>query len=90
MRRRAGRAADIYALGASLFISATGWRHVSYPDDAPRKDQRQAIVDKPHRPINVPGVLGDIIERMMSRDPADRPTIAEVCEKLDQAGLGAT
>lgn len=27
--------ADVYALGASLFISATGWRAVAYPDDAP-------------------------------------------------------
>ncbi|MYU56875.1 MULTISPECIES: protein kinase domain-containing protein [Streptomyces] len=77
--------ADVYALGASWFISATGWRHVSYPDDADRKDQRQAIVDKPHRPINVPGTLGKIIEQMMSRDPADRPTGAEICEELGHA-----
>lgn len=28
------READVYALGAALFISATGWRHVAYPDDA--------------------------------------------------------
>ncbi|MFF8315438.1 protein kinase domain-containing protein [Streptomyces lydicus] len=77
--------ADVYALGASFFISATGWRHVSYPDDADRKDQRQAIVDKPHRPINVPGALGMLIEQMMSRHPADRPTSAEVCQALRTA-----
>lgn len=41
--------ADVYALGVTFFISATGWRHVSYPDDASREDQRQAIVDKPQR-----------------------------------------
>ncbi|MGY5129711.1 hypothetical protein [Streptomyces nigrescens] len=74
--------ADVYALGASLFISATGRRHVSYPDDASRKDQRQAIVDKPHRPITVPGAQGRLIERMMSRNPADRPSSAEVCREL--------
>ncbi|MEU8568783.1 protein kinase [Streptomyces pathocidini] len=77
--------ADVYALGASLFISATGWRHVSYPDDADRRDQRQAIVDKPHRPITVPGMLGKLIEQMMSREPADRPTSSEVCEALRSA-----
>ncbi|MET8013315.1 protein kinase [Streptomyces sp. NPDC005271] len=74
--------ADVYALGASLFISATGLRHVAYPDDASRKDQRRAIVDGPHRPVNVPGVLGKLIEAMLSPDPADRPTSAEVCKEL--------
>ncbi|QIK06634.1 protein kinase [Streptomyces sp. ID38640] len=74
--------ADVYALGASWFISATGWRPVSYPDGAERKDQRQAIVDKPHRPINVPGPLGPLIEGMMSRDPSARPTGTEVCATL--------
>ncbi|MFE0377962.1 protein kinase family protein [Streptomyces inhibens] len=79
------READVYALGASLFISATGWRHVSYPDDADRRVQRQAIVDKPHRPVNVPGALGRLIEQMMTRNPADRPTSAEVCQELRNA-----
>ncbi|PNG97872.1 hypothetical protein SMF913_13897 [Streptomyces malaysiensis] len=75
-------AADVYALGASLFISATGLRHVAYPDDASRKAQRQTIVDGPHRPVNVPGVLGKLIEAMLSPEPADRPTSAEVCKEL--------
>ncbi|WP_055557630.1 protein kinase [Streptomyces sp. NBRC 110028] len=74
--------ADVYALGASLFISATGLRHVEYPDDVSRKDQRQAIVDGPHRPVNVPGVLGKLIDAMLSSEPADRPTSAEVCKEL--------
>ncbi|GAA0489292.1 hypothetical protein [Streptomyces olivaceiscleroticus] len=76
---------DVYALGASWFISATGWRHVDYPDAASRSDQRQAIVGKPHRPINVPGPLGGIIEQMMSRNPADRPGAADVCRELRTA-----
>ncbi|MFD7259607.1 protein kinase [Streptomyces sp. NPDC059874] len=76
---------DVYALGAALFISATGWRHVAYPDDAPRDVQRQAIVAGPHRPVNVPGVLGSLIPHMLSRSPADRPTSAEVCERLSAA-----
>lgn len=79
------READVYALGASLFISATGWRHVEYPDDAERWEQRKAIVDRPHRPVDVPGVLGKLIEAMMSRRPADRPTSEEVCAELSAA-----
>ncbi|MDI3390726.1 protein kinase [Streptomyces sp. B-S-A8] len=79
------QASDVYALGAALFISATGWRHVEYPDDAPRAEQRQAIVDKPHRHINVPGALGALIEHMMSRDPADRPRAADVVRQLRDA-----
>lgn len=75
---------DMYALGASLLISATGRRHVAYPDDAPRTVQRQAIVDSPHRPVTVPGVLGKLIEQMLSPVPADRPTSAEVYNELNQ------
>ena len=77
--------ADVYALGASLFISATGRRHVSYPDDAGRKVQRQAIVDKPHRPINVPGAQGRLIERHDEPRPG-RP--AEQRRSLPRAAYG--
>ncbi|WP_327304712.1 protein kinase [Streptomyces sp. NBC_01298] len=76
------RASDVYALGASLMISATGWRHVAYPDDAPRDVQRQAIVDGPHRPVTIPGELGQLVNAMLMPSPADRPTAAEACEAL--------
>ncbi|MFE7114457.1 protein kinase [Streptomyces sp. NPDC057654] len=76
---------DVYALGASLFLSATGWRHVDYPDDAPREVQRRAIVGKPHRPVDVPGPLGSLIVAMMRRDPATRPTAAQVTDALSEA-----
>ncbi|MET7766595.1 protein kinase family protein [Streptomyces sp. NPDC005336] len=78
-------AADVYALGATLFISATGLRHVAYPDDASRKDQRRAIVEGPHRPVDVPGVLGKLIDAMLSPEPSHRPTSAEVCAELRSA-----
>jgi serine/threonine protein kinase len=78
-------ASDVYALGASLFISVTGWRHVDYPDDAPRAVQRKAIVNKPHRPVNVPGPLGELIRAMMRRSPSERPTIAQVTDALGEA-----
>ncbi|MGQ4514840.1 protein kinase domain-containing protein [Streptomyces sp. DW26H14] len=76
------READIYALGASLLISATGWRAVEYPDDAPRPVQREAVANGRRRPVKVAGELGDLIEAMLSHAPEDRPTIYEVREAL--------
>ncbi|MFB8140085.1 protein kinase domain-containing protein [Streptomyces parvus] len=74
--------ADIYALGASLLISATGWRAVEYPDDAPRPAQRRAVASGKRRPVRAPGELGELIDTMLSPAPGDRPTIQEVREAL--------
>lgn len=79
------RQADVYGLGATLFMAATGWRHVEYPDDASRAVQRRAIVNGTHRPVNVAGTLGGLIRDMLRYDADDRPTIQEVCKTLDQA-----
>ncbi|NYI06897.1 protein kinase [Allostreptomyces psammosilenae] len=70
--------ADVYALGASLLISATGRRAVVYPDDAPRVEQRQAIVEGRYRDVTVPGPLGPLVDAMLSPKPGDRPTAGEV------------
>ncbi|WP_425444640.1 protein kinase domain-containing protein [Streptomyces phaeoluteigriseus] len=76
------QAADVYALGATLLISATGWRAVEYPDDAPRLVQREAVANGRRRPVKVPGELGQLIEAMLSHAPEDRPTIYEVGKAL--------
>ncbi|WP_369175243.1 protein kinase [Streptomyces sp. R28] len=75
--------ADVYALGASLLISATGWRAVEYPDDAPRPVQREAVAAGRRRPVKAPGGLGELIEAMLSHAPEDRPTICEVGKALN-------
>ncbi|KUF15303.1 protein kinase [Streptomyces silvensis] len=72
------READVYGLGATLFMAATGWRHVEYPDDAPRTAQRRAVVDRSHRPVNIAGPLGRLVDDMLRPDPRDRPTMREV------------
>ncbi|MEV6395401.1 protein kinase [Streptomyces sp. NPDC051907] len=74
--------ADVYALGASLLISATGWRAVEYPDDAPRPVQREAVANGSRRPVKVPGELGTLISAMLSHAPEDRPTVYEVGKAL--------
>ncbi|KPC89332.1 protein kinase [Streptomyces sp. NRRL WC-3753] len=73
---------DVYALGATLLMSGTGWRAVEYPDDAPRAVQRQAIVDGNRRKVSVPGKLGTLVDDMLSYNPGDRPTIDEVVAAL--------
>ncbi len=70
--------ADVYALGASLLISATGWRAVEYPDDAQLPVQREAVANGRRRPVKAPGELGKLIDAMLSHTPEDRPTIYEV------------
>ncbi|WP_137232861.1 protein kinase [Streptomyces sp. BPSDS2] len=72
------READVYALGASLLISATGRRAVEYPDDAPRPEQRRAVASGKRRPVRAPGELGELIDAMLSPAAGDRPTIHEV------------
>ncbi|MFJ5773247.1 protein kinase [Streptomyces sp. NPDC093094] len=74
--------ADIYALGASLLISATGWRAVEYPDDAPRPVQREAVASGRRRDVKAPGELGELIDAMLSHEPADRPTAHEAGKAL--------
>ncbi|MEW2165861.1 protein kinase [Streptomyces sp. NPDC007084] len=74
--------ADVYALGASLLISATGRRAVAYPDDAPRRVQREAVANGRRRDVRVPGELGALIEAMLSHAPEDRPTLPEVAKAL--------
>ncbi|MEU6989216.1 protein kinase [Streptomyces sp. NPDC046465] len=75
--------ADVYGLGATLFMAATGWRHVEYPDDASRAEQRRAVVDRSHRPVNVARPLGWLINDMLRYDPHDRPSMQEVCAALE-------
>ncbi|MFF0054507.1 protein kinase [Streptomyces microflavus] len=72
------KASDVYAFGASLLMSVTGQRHVEYPDDADRADQRRAIVAKNHRSIKVGGAWGPLIAAMMQRDPDERPSVRDV------------
>lgn len=78
-------ASDVYGLGASLLISATGRRAVPYGDDAERAVQRQAIVDGERRGFELPGVFGRTVTAMLSYDAEDRPSADEVHEAFRAA-----
>uniref|UniRef100_A0AAU2V6B1 Protein kinase n=1 Tax=Streptomyces sp. NBC_00003 TaxID=2903608 RepID=A0AAU2V6B1_9ACTN len=77
--------ADVYGLGATLLMAATGWRHVEYPDDASRAVQRRAVVDGAHRPVNVAEPLGVLINEMLRPESSDRPTAGEIAKELEQS-----
>ncbi|MFI1676521.1 protein kinase [Streptomyces sp. NPDC020607] len=74
--------ADVYALGATFLMAATGWRAVMYPDDAPRPEQRRAIVEGNRRPVSMPGPMNSLVQDMLRYAPQDRPTSAEVVTVL--------
>ncbi|NEC18427.1 protein kinase domain-containing protein [Streptomyces parvus] len=71
-------ASDIYALGASFLISATGQRPVDYPEDAPHDRQREITATRDHQPVRIQGAFGQLIRAMIQRTPDERPTAADV------------
>ncbi|RVU26166.1 protein kinase [Streptomyces antnestii] len=76
------QAADVYGLGATLLMAATGKRAVIYPDDAPRPAQRAAIVAGNRRAVTMPGPMGPLVVEMLRYAPQDRPTITEAVSQL--------
>jgi hypothetical protein len=77
-------ATDIYALGATLLTLATGLE----PEDQPRKGLR-IDVDKAAGHLSAP--LRELISRMLSPEPEDRPADArEVAKELERIAAGDT
>lgn len=74
-----GPAADVYAAGALLHWLLSGGR-------APKPDERRFR----HLPADVPEPALDLLARMLSRDPACRPTARQAAAMLrEAAGDGA-
>ncbi len=83
--RHAGPPADCYALGGVLLYALTG----KVPHDAPSPVEQfaQAIGGEAPdlaalRP-GVPAELAELLRRLLDREPAARPTAAEVAEGLE-------
>lgn len=85
-------ASDIYALGSTLFCALAG--HPPFFDGThttmPALIARIALKPPPDlRTIGVPNALAEAIERMLAKDPADRPSTATEASAMLQRAQGA-
>jgi serine/threonine protein kinase len=83
-----GPPADVWGLGATLHHSISGERPFPRPKEArrdPDPDVRFPQLHSPPVPLpdHVAPDVAELIEDMLEPDPADRPTAAEVAERLE-------
>ncbi|GAB3410762.1 serine/threonine-protein kinase [Flindersiella endophytica] len=81
-------ACDLFSLGATLYQAATGKSPF-------RRESLQAIVaavlsHEPPRPELVGTQLGELITRLLNKDPALRPDAGQALAVLDAPGVGKT
>ncbi len=85
-------AADIYALGSSVFALIKGTPAFFRPDDQSVEPMIERIQTEPPpdlRKVGIPDDLATVIERAMAKEPADRfPTAGELAEALRTAATG--
>lgn len=79
-----GPASDVWGLGATLFFAATGRR--PFPDGdrhgAGAARFPQLIAAPGALPPSLPAATGDLIGRMLARDPASRPSASAASERF--------
>ncbi|MBW3618984.1 MAG: protein kinase [Actinobacteria bacterium] len=73
--------ADLWGLGATLYYALTG--------RAPFERQRaiatvHAVVNEPHEPIDGSHPLAALVDRLLAKDPADRPAVHEIRTELER------
>ena len=76
--------ADIYSLGVTLFEMLTG--QLPYPTGTPLETMHRHRTEEPmlltdYRP-EAPAALTELIDRMLSLDPADRPRADQLVQEL--------
>jgi eukaryotic-like serine/threonine-protein kinase len=82
-----GPGADLWALGATLYFAVEGVP--PFPGTSAIA-VATAVVHGRHRPAARPGPLTDIIGRLLSKEPADRPRAEEVRRALRSAQRSST
>ncbi len=82
-----GAPTDVWGLGATLYHAIAGGVPFERREDFNRDDALerwpQLEFDPLPLPRGVPGPVADIVEACLSRDPAQRPTAAQVVEALE-------
>jgi eukaryotic-like serine/threonine-protein kinase len=87
---RMGPPADVWGLGATLHHSISGERPFPREKGArpsPDPDVRFPQLHSPPQPLpnSAPGDVAELIVEMLSPAPGDRPSAAEVAERLEPA-----
>jgi eukaryotic-like serine/threonine-protein kinase len=82
---------DVWGLGATLYHAVAGRRPFREPrtreEDAPLEDRFPQLEDDPLPwSVRVPGAMSDAILACLDKDPARRPTPAELAEMLQPMG----
>jgi serine/threonine protein kinase len=83
-----GSASDVFGLGATLFHALSGRK--PFPREPDARDSEDPAVRFPQLhaeplplPRGLPAPLSRLVERMLARDPADRPAAADVAVELE-------
>ncbi|MCT4354487.1 PQQ-binding-like beta-propeller repeat protein [Streptomyces sp. Je 1-79] len=77
--REVGPAADVFALGSVLVHAATG--HGPFDSDSPYIVAYQVVHDEPDL-TGIPEALAPLVARCLAKEPAERPTPAEIMSAL--------
>jgi eukaryotic-like serine/threonine-protein kinase len=83
-----GSAADVWGLGATLHHAVSGSVPFPREEDAKRSEDPevrfpQLVEDPQPLPGSTPPELRELIDAMLHKDPAERPTAGEVAEALE-------
>jgi len=81
-----GPATDLWALGATLYFAVEG--QPPFRSTKGHLDVVNAIVNDPPRPPRRLGPLASVVEPLLAKEPADRPTSADVWYRLRRVAAG--